>query len=137
MSASSQTSAIYLTDTEKQIKDKINKYAFSGGQETLELHREKGGNPDVDVAYQYLTYFVDDDADLQATYDAYRAGTLTTGDLKKKCIKVLADFIKAFQEVRGYFRRLGCSSTPSQERKGVTDEILNEMMSVRPLNYKI
>lgn len=37
----------------------MNRYAFSGGQETLELHRELGGNPDVDVAYQYLKFFLD------------------------------------------------------------------------------
>ena len=50
-----------MTDTAKQIKNKVNKYAFSGGQETLELQREKGGNPDVDVAYSYLTFFLEDD----------------------------------------------------------------------------
>ena len=37
------------------------RYAFSGGRETLEEHREKGGNADVDVAYQYLTFFMEDD----------------------------------------------------------------------------
>ena len=44
MSASDPTSAIYVTDTPKQIKDKVNKYAFSGGRETLEEHRELGGD---------------------------------------------------------------------------------------------
>merc|ERR550525_1721044 len=43
MSASDTTSSIYLTDTPKQIKTKINKYAFSGGKDTIEEHREKGG----------------------------------------------------------------------------------------------
>ncbi len=37
MSGSAANSAVYVTDTPKQIKDKINKHAFSGGQETLEL----------------------------------------------------------------------------------------------------
>lgn len=57
MSASNPNSAIFMSDTDKQIRTKILKHAFSGGQETLELHRELGGNPDVNVAYQYLTYF--------------------------------------------------------------------------------
>lgn len=61
MSASDDNSAIFLNDSAKQIKTKINKYAFSGGRETLEEHREKGGNADVDVAYQYLTFFMEDD----------------------------------------------------------------------------
>ena len=47
MSASDTTSSIYLTDTPKQIKTKINKYAFSGGKDTIEEHREKGGDTEV------------------------------------------------------------------------------------------
>ena len=35
MSASVNT-AVYCTDTAKQIKKKINKHAFSGGQDTME-----------------------------------------------------------------------------------------------------
>ena len=75
MSASDTTSSIYLTDTPKQIKTKINKYAFSGGKDTIEEHREKGGDTEVnddfcgclipciqvDISYQYLTFFLDDD----------------------------------------------------------------------------
>ena len=38
MSASDEASAIFCTDTPKQIKDKVNKYAFSGGRETVEEH---------------------------------------------------------------------------------------------------
>ena len=39
MSSSDATSSILLTDTPKMIKDKINKYAFSGGRQTVEEHR--------------------------------------------------------------------------------------------------
>lgn len=39
MSASDSNNAIFVTDTPKQIKSKINKYAFSGGQPTVEEHR--------------------------------------------------------------------------------------------------
>ena len=41
--------------------DSYTRYAFSGGRETLEEHRELGGDPDVDVAYQYLQFFMEDD----------------------------------------------------------------------------
>jgi tryptophanyl-tRNA synthetase len=64
MSASVDSTSIFMTDTPKQIKDKINKYAFSGGQATTEEHREKGGDPDVDVAFQYLTFFLESDEEL-------------------------------------------------------------------------
>lgn len=61
MSASIDSSAIFLKDTPKQIKDKINKYAFSGGQVSAEEQREKGGDPSVDVSYQYLEFMMEDD----------------------------------------------------------------------------
>ena len=88
MSASDETSAIFLTDSAAQIKDKVkknlteydldstydwiwrllnlmfkkvNKYAFSGGQPTLEEHKKLGGNCEVDVSYQYLRFFYPDD----------------------------------------------------------------------------
>lgn len=69
MSASDPNSSIYMTDTQSQIKNKIIKHGFSGGQETEEEHRRLGGNPDVDVSYQYLSFFLDDDAELQKIYD--------------------------------------------------------------------
>ncbi len=69
MSASDANSSIYMTDTPNQIKNKINRHGFSGGRETEEEHRRLGGNPDVDVSYQYLSFFLDDDAELQALYD--------------------------------------------------------------------
>lgn len=52
-----------MSDTPGQIKNKINRHGFSGGQETEEEHRRLGGNPDVDVAYQYLGFFLEDDVE--------------------------------------------------------------------------
>lgn len=65
MSASDENSSIFLTDTPKKIKDKINKYAFSGGGDSVEMHRKQGGNCDVDVSFQYLTFFLEDDEKLE------------------------------------------------------------------------
>lgn len=53
-----------MTDTSNQIKNKINRHGFSGGQETEEEHRKYGGDTEVDVAYQYLSFFLDDDDEL-------------------------------------------------------------------------
>lgn len=100
MSASDPTSAIFTSDSKKQIKDKINKYAFSGGRDTLEEHRRLGGNPDVDVPFQYLTYFLEDDEELARIERGYRAGEILTGELKKLCIDLLTEHIGAFQERR-------------------------------------
>lgn len=65
MSASDPNSGIFMTDTPNQIKNKINKHGFSGGKETEEEHRRDGGDPDVDVAYQYLRFFLEDDEELE------------------------------------------------------------------------
>ena len=59
MSASVDSSSVLVGDSPKKILSKINQYAFSGGQSTLEEHRAKGGNPDVDVPYQYLRFFLE------------------------------------------------------------------------------
>lgn len=64
MSASDAASGIFMTDTPAQIKNKVTKHGFSGGQETEEEHRKLGGDTDVDVAYQYLTFFLEDDEEL-------------------------------------------------------------------------
>jgi tryptophanyl-tRNA synthetase len=65
MAASEQNTCIYLSDTPQQIANKIKKHAFSGGQDTLEKHRQLGGNCDVDTSFQFLRYFLDDDEKLE------------------------------------------------------------------------
>jgi tryptophanyl-tRNA synthetase len=99
---------------------KINKYAFSGGQVSIEDHRRLGGNPDVDVSYVYLTYFEDDDAKLEEIYRSYKSGALLTGELKKMAIEVLQEFVQQFQE----------------QRKLATDEVLEQFMRPRKLQWR-
>lgn len=65
MSASDPNSAIFLNDTPNQIKKKINSFAFSGGGATLQEHKEKGANLEVDIPYQYLRFFLEDDVRLE------------------------------------------------------------------------
>lgn len=117
MSASDDTSAIFMTDTPKQIQKKINKYAFSGGKVSIEEHRKYGGNPDVDVAYQYLSFFTDDDEFLKKCYDQYKSGEMLSGEMKKLCIETLQVFVKDFQE----------------RRSAVDDETLDKFMKPHKL----
>ncbi|GME71983.1 unnamed protein product [Ambrosiozyma monospora] len=100
MSASDENTAIFMTDTAKKIQKKVNKHAFSGGQALLEVHRKYGGNPDVDVAYQYLNFFTDDDEKLAKLAADYRSGELLSGEMKKHCIECLQVFVKGFQDRR-------------------------------------
>ena len=53
-----------MHDAPNHIKNKINRHGFSGGRETEEEHRRLGGNTDVDVSYQYLGFFLEDDDEL-------------------------------------------------------------------------
>ena len=99
MSSSDATSFIALTDTPEVAAKKIRKYAFSGGQASAELHRKKGGNPDVDVAFQMLKYGLEpDDKKLQQIADDYRAGKLLTGELKQIAIDKISAFLKEHQK---------------------------------------
>jgi len=101
MSSSDPNSFIALTDNPKTVKNKINKYAFSGGKETLEEHKRLGGNPDIDVSFQYLRMFLEEDDDkLQEIYNDYKSGKLTTGELKKYTIDKLNSFLKDHQAKR-------------------------------------
>lgn len=119
MSASDKTSAIYLTDTPKEIKDKINKYAFSGGQATVEEHRAKGGDCDVDTSFQYLHYFLEDDEKLERIRKEYTSGEMLTGFLKKEAIEVSQKLVGDHQK----------------RRSEITDEQVRQFMSSRILNF--
>jgi len=100
MSSSEANTAIYTTDDAKTIKKKINKYAFSGGQATVEEHRKKGGNPEIDVAYQWLTFFEEDDKKLEKIYKDYKSGKLLSGELKAILIEKLTTILTEHQKRR-------------------------------------
>lgn len=107
MSTSEEAAAILTTDSPEQVKKKINKYAFSGGKDTLEEHRAKGGDPDIDVSFQYLRFiFEPDDAKLKKIEDDYRSGKLLSGELKKILIDKVNEFLKVHQQKREEAKKL-------------------------------
>ncbi|MFH1889679.1 MAG: tryptophan--tRNA ligase, partial [Nanoarchaeota archaeon] len=82
--SSSGEGIIFLSDTPKEVEKKIKKYAFSGGRDTIEEHRKKGGNPDIDVSFQYLKMFFEpEDKKLAQIEKDYRSGKLLTSELKE------------------------------------------------------
>ena len=97
MSSSVENTTIWTTDSPEKVRNKIIKYAFSGGRETIERHRQLGGNPDIDVSYQYLTYFLEDSNKLKEIYEDYKSGELLTGELKEFTIDVINKFLKEHQ----------------------------------------
>ncbi len=101
MSASDERGTIYTTDSPEEVRKKINKYAFSGGQQDIEQHRIHGGDPDIDVSYQYLRIFFEPDDDkLRTIYDDYKSGRLLSGELKAILIEKINKFLAVHQEKR-------------------------------------
>jgi tryptophanyl-tRNA synthetase len=99
--SSSKNIAIASIDSPQEVKNKINKYAFSGGQDTLEEHRKKGGNPDLDICFQYLRMFLEEnDKKLEEIYNNYKSGELSTGELKNYTIEKINSFLKEHQKKR-------------------------------------
>ena len=100
MSSSMPETTIFLNDSMKTIEKKI-KSSFSGGQPTVEEHRKKGGNPDIDVAYQYLRYFFEEnDNELEKIRDEYVSGKLLTGEIKSICIEKAESWMKEHHELK-------------------------------------
>ncbi|HLC31193.1 MAG TPA: tryptophan--tRNA ligase [Candidatus Nanoarchaeia archaeon] len=100
-SSDAENDVIYLTDSPETVKKKINKYAFSGGKDTLEEHKKHGGNPDIDISFQYLKLlFEDDDKKLNQIEKDYRSGLLLSGELKALLIRKINEFLKNHQTNR-------------------------------------
>lgn len=96
MSASRPNGAIFLSDSEKDIRRKINK-AFSGGQKTIDEHRKKGGNPEKDVSFLYLRYLFLDEKKSKELEEKYKKGEILSGEMKKMFADKAVEFVKGFQ----------------------------------------
>ncbi|KAM0056678.1 putative tryptophan--tRNA ligase [Helianthus debilis subsp. tardiflorus] len=117
MNAGDPNSAIYVTDSPKEIKNTVNKYAFSGGQDSVENHRKYGANLEVDIPFKYLSFFLEDDEELELIRKEYGSGRMLTGEVKKRLIDVLTVLVDRHHAARA----------------AVTDEMVDAFMAVRPL----
>jgi len=120
MSSSDANSAIFLTDSSDEIEKKIKSHAFSGGQESKKLQEKHGANLVVDVSYQWLTFFLEDDDELLkigTDYSTGRGEFWSTGKVKARLVEVLREIVDEHQRKRAL----------------VTEEIVREWMTERPL----
>jgi len=104
MSKSKPESCIMLPEDVKSVIKKI-KRAKTGGRDTLEEHRKLGAKIEEDMVFELLKqHLVEDDDELQTIHDEYKAGRLTSGDVKeiacKKMEAFLHDFDKRFAEAQ-------------------------------------
>ena len=100
MSSSKPKTTLFLHDDVASAEKKIKK-SFSGGQSTVEEHRRLGGDPDKDVAYQYMMYFFEeDDLYLSEINRDYRAGKILAGEMKQLCIDRASEWLNNLSEMR-------------------------------------
>jgi len=120
MSSSDPNSAVFLTDSMEDIERKIKEHAFSGGQDTKKLQEEHGANLDDDVSFQWLRFFLEDDAELESIGDDYGKGSgeyWSTSIVKARLVQLLQELVADHQ----------------QKRAEVTDEVVSDWMKERCL----
>ena len=94
------SATVFLTDDDDIIRKKIMKYAFSGGQITIEDHRKLGGNPDIDISYQWLKFFEYDDQRLEKIKQDFKSGDLLCGEIKKIMAEKVVEVVNQVREMR-------------------------------------
>ena len=94
---------VFLTDSDDEIRRKIMTHAFSGGRETAKLQRELGADLDIDVAYQWLRFFLEDDEELEAIGKSYGSGQgafWNTAAVKERLVVELQKLVRAHKARR-------------------------------------
>lgn len=141
MGAGHARSAIFLDDTADMIETKIRECTSPGRQEARDSDDgRQDRDPDQEVAYRYLRFFLEDDDELDRINVAYRKGEilaaevcdrppaavpadltmmLTRFQLKDMCVRYVQEYISGFQA----------------RRARVTDEIVKDFMSPKPLHW--
>ena len=93
MSKSKPESCIDLPDDPKKTAKKIMR-AKTGGRDTMEEQREKGGTPEDCIIFElYKQHLIEDDLELKKIYDNCKAGKLTCGEDKKHCCELMTNFM--------------------------------------------
>ncbi|MDY6771455.1 MAG: tryptophan--tRNA ligase [Candidatus Nanohaloarchaea archaeon] len=100
MSSSDPKSYIALTDSVDDAKEKIDR-AKTGGQQSLDEHREKGADVEEDMVFELLAFhLIEDDERLEEIYRKYDSGEMLSGELKQIAKDELATFLEEHQAKR-------------------------------------
>jgi len=110
MSSSDPTSYIALTDTPEEAGRKIRKYAFTGGQPTVEEQKAKGANPDICTAFKYLyMMFEPSDKDIQQRLRDCKSGKSLCGHCKVLLAEKVSSFLEEHQKKREKAKKIVAS----------------------------
>lgn len=118
MSASDPNSAIYMNDSNAHIEKNI-KSSVSGGRDNKEDQKKYGANLKEDIPFQYLSFFLEDDAELEHIKKEYGEGRMLTGTVKNRLTQVVIEIVERHRRARA----------------AVTEEMVDAFMAVRPLPY--
>ena len=99
MSSTGNNLVIFMIDKPKDVDKKIKK-CFSGGRDTKEEQQKYGADLTVDVAYQWLLYFLEDDEQLKEIAIKYKSGQMLSGEIKKILSNIVQNIISKHQENR-------------------------------------
>ena len=98
MSKSKPESCIDLPEDPKKVTKKIMR-AKTGGRDTVEEQRKKGGIPENCIVFElYKQHLIEDDKELQKIYNNCKAGKLICGDDKKHCAELMIKFMKNLEK---------------------------------------
>jgi tryptophanyl-tRNA synthetase len=98
MSKSKPESCMDLPEDAESVTRKLKK-AKTGGRDTEEEQKRKGGEPEKCVIFEmYKQHLIEDDKELDKIYKDCKAGKLTCGEDKKKCIKLMTKFMKELEQ---------------------------------------
>lgn len=96
MSKSKPESCIELPEDPKQVSKKLMR-AKTGGRDTLEEQKKKGGEPEKCMIFElYKQHLIEDDKELQKIYDDCKQGKLLCGEDKKNCSNLMTKFMQDF-----------------------------------------
>ena len=96
MSKSSPESMIELPEDINSVCKKIRK-AVTGGRKTLEEHRRLGAMVEKDMVFELLKqHLIEDDNELQAIYDDYSSGKMTSNEIKELACEKITVFMNKF-----------------------------------------
>lgn len=98
MSKSKPESCIDLPEEEANVRKKIMR-AKTGGRDTIEEQKKKGGEPEKCIIFElYKQHLLEDDKDLQKVYDKCKKGKLMCGEDKTRCADLMTEFMKDFNK---------------------------------------
>ena len=99
MSSSKPETALFTSDEPEEIEKKVSA-AFTGGQATVGLQRQLGGNPIGCPVFWYLRYFFDTERESDERLLKCKSGNLLCGECKSDLAKGSKSFITNFKKRR-------------------------------------